>query len=84
MTHKNLEVLNNTEYEVEVTRDHAGDYEVSLFKPANTDDPYVSLELVDQFFLDKAADYRQLNSRVARAIEADKPSLVGKYAREMN
>lgn len=79
MAVKNLEVLKGTQYHVEVTRAVDGDYDVEVYKPANTDDPYIELELVAVRYLPNKASEQELSRLVAEIISSDQPSLVGTY-----
>lgn len=74
---KVLEVLEGTQYKVEVARDSLGGYDVEIFKPST--DPGVELELVGARYLEGTASVRDLNRTVREVINNDHPSLVGVY-----
>lgn len=76
---KTLTAIQGTDYEVNVIRDSDGGYTVTVYKPAATDDPWVTQETVDMFFMENTADIDTLNKRVSESINKDKPSLVGYY-----
>lgn len=75
-----LEAITGTDYEVVVSRDSIGDYEVEVRKPADTNDPYVEYETVALRFLEGNSSEYELNRLVREIIELDRPSLVGVYA----
>lgn len=79
MSIKTLEAIKGTHYEVRVTRDSTGDYEVEVTKPAASDDPYEEYELVALNYLDGVSSEHELNRLVQRIIDNDHPSLVGEY-----
>lgn len=76
---KTLEAIQGTGYEVNVTRDEGGNYNVEVKKPANDDDPYADTEVVAIKHLDWYATETDLNRLVERIINEDIPSLVGEY-----
>jgi hypothetical protein len=80
MKTKELEALTGTDYEVVVSRDLIGDYDVEVRKPADTGDPYVEYETVALRHLDGDSSEYELNRLVRGIIESDRPSLVGVYA----
>lgn len=77
---KELEALIETDYEVVVSRDSIGDYDVEVRKPADTDDPYVEYETVALRHLEGISSELELNRLVQQIIDNDHPSLVGVYA----
>lgn len=79
MSIKTLEAIKDTHYEVRVTRDSTGDYEVEVTKPAVSNDPYVEYELVSVNYLEGNSSEHELNKLVRRIIDTDHPSLVGSY-----
>lgn len=79
MSIKTLEAIKGTHYEVRVTRDNTGEYEVEVTKPAVSDDPYVEYELVSLNYLEGNSSEYELNKLVQRIIDADHHSLVGDY-----
>ena len=79
MSIKTLDAIKGTHYEVRVTRDGIGDYEVEVLKPAASGDPYVEYELVSLNHLDGGSSEHELNKLVQRIIDTDHPSLVGSY-----
>lgn len=82
METRTLEAIKNTDYEVVVTRDDVGDYEVEVRKPAYSNDPFVAVETVAIKYLKNNSSERELNRLVREVIDTDHPSLVGKYADE--
>lgn len=80
MSIKTLDALTDTDYEVVVSRDSIGDYEVEVRKPADTNDPYVEYETVALRYLEGNSSEYELNRLVREIIETDHPSLVGVYA----
>lgn len=82
MSIKTLEAIKNTDYEVVVTRDELGDYEVEVRKPAYSNDPFVSMETLAIRYLKNNSSERDLNRLVREVIDTDQPSLVGKYTDE--
>lgn len=79
MVSRTLEAIKNTDYEVVVTRDNGGDYEVEVRRPAHSNDPHVEMETVALRYLEGNSSEHELNRLVREIIEADHPSLVGKY-----
>lgn len=82
METKTLEAIKNTDYEVVVTRDELGDYEVEVRKPAYSNDPFVTMETLAIRHLENSSSERELNRLVREIIDTDHPSLVGKYTYE--
>lgn len=82
METRTLEAIKNTDYEVVVTRDDLGGYEVEVRKPAYSNDPFVTAETVALRYLENNSSERDLNRLVREVIDTDHPSLVGKYTGE--
>lgn len=76
---KALEAIRGTHYEVSVERDTQGDYDVSVYKPAAENDPYLEMELVAAYHLHGTASVVELNKLVQGIVDKDHPSLVGEY-----
>lgn len=76
---KTLEAIKGTNYVVIVRRDDSGVYTVEVSKPAATNEPYVTYEIVALQYLDGTATEYELNRLVQRVIKNDQISLVGEY-----